>query len=251
MGNAITLPCGLIDMMSNFPRRLGIHFLLLEILIMTLQSTVVEVPVAVSPVGAAVTPEHLLQHQDAVFNIGADILAAERLMFQGVSTREIADAALFGVVNGMNYVDYDFIRGFFKSGQIDKAVSEAAAQKSWERTIKRIVTLFEFTPPKSAAKDAVRKSEAKVKAEAEMAKLDEFQIAEQQTALIEKGDSKSLTKAAALQRELDKRNKGSLDAEKATRKAMADKAISRIKELAKAGTADADDLLNQVVLLLG
>jgi len=84
-----------------------------------------------------------------------------------------------------------------------------------------------------------------------MAKLDEFQIAEQQTALIEKGDSKSLTKAAALQRELDKRNKGSLDAEKATRKAMADQAISRIKELAKAGTADADDLLNQVVLLLG
>jgi hypothetical protein len=228
-----------------------LFLLLLEVLIMTLQSTVVEVPVAVSPVGAAVTPEYLLQHQDTVFNIGADILAAEALLSKGEATREVADAALFRVVKGMSYVDYSFIRGFFKSGQVDKGESEQAAQKSFERAIKRIGSAFEFTPPKSEAKDAVRKSEAKVKAEAEMAKLDEFQIADQQTALIEKGDSKSLTKAAALQRELDKRNKGSLDAEKATRKAMADQAISRIKELAKAGTADADDLLNQVVLLLG
>jgi hypothetical protein len=69
--------------------------------------------------------------------------------------------------------------------------------------------------------------------------------------LIAEGTTKSAKRRLKVSAELDKRNKPVLDAEQVARKATVDKIVERVRELAKAKTADADAILTQVALLLG
>ena len=188
--------------------------------------------------------------QDTIFNIGEETFAAEGLMARGKAALDVLDANLHDIVRGLVYTEFLIVRDYFKGGIIDKGRTEDAAQKVWERSINRFVSTFDFVKPKSEAKDAVRKAEAKAKAVEAMAAFSDGELAEQKADLLAKGDKKSVAQAQKVISEIERRNATEIDAAKAQRKAIVDKLMVRVKELAKAGTVDADDLLIRALHLL-
>jgi len=188
--------------------------------------------------------------QETIFAIGEETFDAEAQMARGKAALDVLDANLHDIVRGLVYSEFLIVRDFFKSGIVDKGRTEDAAQKVWERSINRVVSTFDFVKPKSEAKDAVRKAEAKAKAVAAMAEFSDFELEHQKAELLAKGDKKSVAQAGKVISEIERRNASEIDAAKADRKAMVDKLLARVKELAKAATADADDLLIRALLLL-
>ena len=189
--------------------------------------------------------------QETIFAIGEETLDAEGMMAKGKAALDVLDANLHDIVRGLVFTEFGLVRDFFKSGIVDKGKTEDAAQKVWERSINRVVSTFDFVKPKSEAKDAVRKAEAKEKAVAAMAAFSDFELANQKAELLAKGDKKSVAQAGKVISEIERRNATEIDAAKAARKAVVDKLMARIKELAKAGTEDADALLINALLSLG
>jgi len=189
--------------------------------------------------------------QETIFCIGEQTFDAEGLMARGKAALDVLDANLHDIVKGLVFTEFGLVRDYFKAGIVDKGRTEDAAQKVWERSINRVVSTFDFVKPKSEAKDAVRKSEAKAKAIAAMAELTDFELEHQKAELLIKGDKKSVAQAQKVISEIERRNATELDAAKAQRKAIVDKLIARVKELAKAGTEDADTLLMNALLSLG
>lgn len=189
--------------------------------------------------------------QDTIFNIGEETFAAEGLMARGKAALDVLDANLHDIVRGLVYTEFLIVRDYFKAGIVDKGRTEDAAQKVWERSINRVVSTFDFVKPKSEAKDAVRKAEAKAKAIEAMAAFSDGELADQKADLLAKGDKKSVAQAQKVISEIERRNASEIEAAKAQRKGIVDKLIARVKELAKAGTEDADDLLIRVLHLLG
>jgi hypothetical protein len=192
-----------------------------------------------------------IELQDTLFNIGEETFAAEGLMARGKAQLDVLDANLHDIVHGLVYSEFLIVRDYFKGGIIDKGRTEDAAQKVWERSINRVVSTFDFVKPKSEAKDAVRKAEAKAKAVAAMAAFSDGDLEDQKADLLAKGDKKSVAQAQKVIAEIERRNATEIDAAKAARKAVVDKLMARIKELAKAGTEDADTLLMNALLSLG
>jgi len=192
-----------------------------------------------------------LELQETIFAIGEETLDAEGMMAKGKAALDVLDANLHDIVKGLVFTEFGLVRDFFKAGIVDKGKTEDAAQKVWERSIKRVVDTFDFVRPKSEAKDAVRKAEAKEKAVAAMAAFSDGELADQKADLLAKGDKKSVAQAQKVISEIERRNATELDAAKAARKAVVDKLSARIKELAKAGTEDADTLLMNALLSLG
>jgi len=189
--------------------------------------------------------------QDTIFTIGEETGAAEALMAKGKQALDVLDSNLNDIIKGLSYSEFMLVRDFHKAGNIDKGRSDDAAQKIWERQINRCVSTFDFVKPKSESKDAVRKAEAEAKRRAEFEKLSDAELENKVDALIAEGTTKSRKEAVKVSAELDKRNKPVLDAEQVARKATVDKIVERVRELAKAKTADADAILTQVALLLG
>lgn len=219
-------------------------------------STAIASAIAVQTIGGVPAAEM----QQTIFAIGEETLAAEKLMSDGKAALDVLDANLFDIVTvpgeepgkrvSIPYSEFMLVRDFHKAGAIDKGKSDDAAQKIWERQINRINSAFEFAKPKSESKDAVRKAEAKA---AEIAKLAEFgdgELDDLKAGLLTKGDAKSLREALKLNKEIERRNATELEAAKAQRKAISDKLIARVKELAKAGTDDADSLLISALQML-
>ena len=188
--------------------------------------------------------------QQTIFAIGEETLEAEIAMARGKEALDVLDSNLHDIVKGLPYVEFMLVRDFHKAGAIDKGKSDDAAQKIWERQINRIGSAFDFVKPKSESKDAERKAAAKA---AEVAKLAEFgdgELDDLKSGLLAKGDAKSLREAMKLNKEIDRRNATELEAAKAQRKAISEKLIARVKELAKAGTDDADALLISALQML-
>lgn len=189
--------------------------------------------------------------RDTIFAIGEETFDAEALMARGVAARDVLDANLHDIVKGIAYVEFMLVRDYFKAGIVDKGRSDDAAQKVWERSVNRMVSAFDLVKPKSEAKDAVRKAEAKAKAIAAFEAQDDAALEDTRAELLEKGDQASLRKALAVGKELERRNADSIKAETDQRKLLVSKIVTRVKELSKANTADADDILTQVLCLLG
>jgi hypothetical protein len=189
--------------------------------------------------------------QETIFCIGEQTFDAEGLMARGKAALDVLDANLHDIVKGLVFTEFGLVRDYFKAGIVDKGRTEDAAQKVWERSINRVVSTFDFVRPKSEAKDAVRKAEAKEKAVAAMAAFSDDDLEDQKAALLAKGDKKSVAQAGKVISEIERRNATEIDAAKAARKAVVDKLSARIKELAKAGTEDADALLISALMILG
>lgn len=188
--------------------------------------------------------------QETIFCIGEQTFDAEGLMARGKAALDVLDANLHDIVKGLVFTEFGLVRDYFKAGIVDKGRTEDAAQKVWERSINRVVSTFDFVKPKSEAKDAVRKAEAKEKAVAVMAAFSDGDLEDQKADLLAKGDKKSVAQAGKVISEIERRNATELDAAKAARKAVVDKLSARIKELAKAGTEDADTLLISALMML-
>jgi hypothetical protein len=199
--------------------------------------------------------------RETLFQLGTETFQAERLMARGKEALDVLDANLFGIVKDLSYAEFMKVREFHVAGAVDLLDSVDAAQKRWERQVGRIVANFTvkneegvsvpFTRPKSESKDAVRKAEAKAKEVAKLAAFGDAELIEKRQSLLSKGDDASVREALKLGKEVKRRNAESLDAEKAQTKALVDKIIARVKDLAKSGTDDANDLLFQVASLLG
>ena len=205
---------------------------------------------AIATVVSMIGGRPAVELQDTIFTIGEETLAAENLMSQGKQRLDVLDANLHDIVLGIPYVEFMLVRDYHKAGAIDKGRTDDAAQKVWERQINRLVSTFDFVKPKSEAKDAVRKAEAKAKQIAAFEALDDDALEDAKSELLGKGDQASLRKALTIGKELERRNADSIKGESDQRKLMVSKITTRIKELAKAGTDDADDILTTVLLLL-
>ena len=206
---------------------------------------------AIATVVSMIGGRPAVELQDTIFTIGEETLAAENLMSQGKQLLDVLDANLNDIVKGIPYVEFMLVRDYHKAGAIDKGRTDDAAQKVWERQINRLVSTFDFVKPKSEAKDAVRKAEAKAKQIAAFEALDDDALEDAKADLLGKGDQSSLRKALTIGKELDRRNADSIKGESEQRKLMVSKITTRIKELAKAGTDDADNLLASVLMMLG
>ena len=209
---------------------------------------------ASSAVAVAVTmigDRPAVELQETIFCIGEETLAAESLMAQGKQALDVLDANLYDIIKGLPYDQFMLVRDYHKAGSIDKGRSDDAAQKIWERQINRCGSAFEFVKPKSESKDAERKAAKRAEEVAKLAEFGDGELLDLRDAHLRKGDSKSIAQAQKLAKELERRNASELDAEKVQRKITVDKIVARVKELSKAGTADADDLLVQVAMLLG
>jgi hypothetical protein len=178
---------------------------------------------------------------------------------KAVSAQEIAERSLaschvaaFDLVKGLNYVEFQYVRSQFIIGGVDSGMTAGAAEQVWDvKVIKPVCAQFGFVRPKSQEKDAVRKAEAEAKRRAEFEKLSDAELENKFDALVAQGSKSAMVQATKVTAELEKRQKPILDAEQVARKATVDKIVERVRELAKAKTADADALLTQVALLLG
>lgn len=210
--------------------------------------------VATSAVAVSVPMIHgkpAVELQDTIFTIGEETGEAEALMAKGKAALDVLDSNLHDIIKGLNYVEFMLVRDFHKAGNIDKGKSDDAAQKIWERQINRCVSTFDFVKPKSESKDAVRKAEAKQKEIDKLAEFSDDELIDRKMDLLRMGDNKSLNEAKKLNAEVARRNASVIEAEKAQIKALVEKINTRVKELAKAGTDDAIELLTQVAMTLG
>lgn len=210
---------------------------------------------AVSAIAQPVTPtidgRPAVELQETIFSIGRETADAELLMSKGKSALATLDANLHDIVKGLPYVEYVVVRDFYKSGIIDLGKTDDAANQAWIRSINRIRTTFDFVPPKAESKDAERMAKKRAEAIAKLEAFSDEELEEHKETLLGRGDNKSLAEVRKINSELERRNKTEIDAAKANRKAMVEKIRQRVGELAKAGTADADELLTQVLLMLG
>lgn len=186
-----------------------------------------------------------------IFQLGFDSCKAVTATEMAERTLAQCQTALFDLVKGLNYVEFQYIRNQFIAGGVDSGKTAGASEQVWDKQVNAIVKSFGYVRPKSESKDAVRKAEAEAKRRAEFEKLSDAELEEKVEALVRKGDTRSLKEATKVNAELDKRNKPVLDAEQVARKAVVDKIIARVRDLAKAKTSDADDLLTQVAMMLG
>jgi hypothetical protein len=211
-----------------------------------------------SVVSSAVAESVLMLHgkpasswNETIIQLGFDSCKAVTATEVAERTLAQCQTSLFDLVKGLNYVEFQYIRGQFIIGGVDSGKTAGASEQVWDKQIGAIVKSFGFERPKSESKDAKRKAEAEAKRRAEFEKLSDAQLENKVDALIAEGTTKSRKEAVKVSAELDKRNKPVLDAEQVARKATVDKIVERVRELAKAKTADADALLTQVALLLG
>ena len=217
------------------------------------------VATAVNSVVASASAESVLvlhgkpasEWDSTIFQLGFDSCKAHTAGEEAARTMAQCQTALFDLVKGLNYLEFQYIRNQFVSGGVDSGKTAGAAEQVWDKQVNAVCKSFGFVRPKSESKDAVRKAEAEAKRRAEFAKLSDAELQEKAETLVRKGDTKSFKEAAKISAELDKRNKPVLDAEQVARQAVVDKVIKRVRDLAKAKTSDADALLTQVALLLG
>ncbi len=169
------------------------------------------------------------------------------------ATRSLSqcDTALFDLVNGKPYVEFMTVRKYYVTGCRDKgAPTDEAASKVWERSINRIMSSCGFERPKSESEAAKRMAAKRAEQAAKFADKSDGELIEQRASLLSRGDSKSVKAAMEIVKEIERREKPLIDAAETARKALLDKLVKRAKELAKAGTEDADHKLTAALLAL-
>jgi len=144
----------------------------------------------------------------------------------------------------IKYDDFKIIRGFYVGAAYDAgAVSIPAAEKVWEDAIKELATEAGYTRPKSDDKDAKRMAEKRAKLVEKYAPESTGALVEKKAELLAKGDNKSLSLVKEINDEVKRREKPAEDEAQKARAVTRDAIVARARELCKAGTADADELL--------
>lgn len=211
-----------------------------------------------SVVASAVAESILMLHgkpasdwDSTIFQLGFDSCKAVTATEIAERTLAQCQTAMFDLVKGLNYVEFQYVRNQFIAGGVDSGKTAGASEQVWDKQVNAIVKSFGFVRPKSEAKDAKRKAEAEAKRRAEFEKLTDADLKAKVDELVAVGSKSAMTQAAKVTAEIEKRQKPILDAEQVARQATVDQIIKRVKELAKAKTPDADDMLTQVAMMLG
>ena len=211
-----------------------------------------------SVVASAVAESVLMMHgkpasdwDSTIFQLGFDSCKAVTATEIAERTLAQCQTALFDFLKGLNYVEFQYTRNQFIAGGVDSGKTAGASEQVWDKQVNASVKSFTYVRPTSTAKDAVRKAEAEAKRRAEFEKLSDTELENKVDALVAQGSKSAMVQATKVTAELEKRQKPILDAEQVARKATVDKIVERVRELAKAKTADADAMLTQVALLLG
>lgn len=211
-----------------------------------------------SVVASAVAESILMLHgkpasdwDSTIFQLGFDSCKAVTATEIAERTLAQCQTAMFDLVKGLTYVEFQYVRNQFIAGGVDSGKTAGASEQVWDKQVNAIVKSFGFVRPKSEAKDAKRKAEAEAKRRAEFEKLTDADLKAKVDELVAVGSKTAMTQAAKVTAEIEKRQKPILDAEQVARQATVDQIIKRVKELAKAKTPDADDMLTQVAMMLG
>ena len=176
--------------------------------------------------------------------LGRDYFMAEDALTAATRSLGKCDIALFDMVKGLPYAEFKTVRGFVVNGLRDKgSPSDEAAGKSWERAINRIASSCGFERPKATSEAAERMAKKRAEQAAKFADKSDGELLELRSELAAKGDTKSLAQARIIAKELETREKPAIDAAQGLRVQMRDKLIARAKDLCKAGTTDADNML--------
>lgn len=188
---------------------------------------------------------------ETIEQLGRDYWMAEDAKTQAERSLSRCDTALFDIVKGVDYKRFIAIRAAYVTGCRDKgAPSDEAAAKIWERAINRIGNSCGFERPKAESEAAKRMAAKRAALAKQFEAKTDGELIEQRNALVAHGDTKSLKQATEIAKEIERREKPVLDAAQTARKAVLDKLVTRAKELAKAGTPDADDKLTAALLAL-
>ena len=188
---------------------------------------------------------------ETIEQLGRDYWVAEDA--KQIAERKLSqcDTALFDIVKGVGYRRFVAIRAAYVTGCRDKgAPTDEAASKVWERSINRIMSSCGFERPKSESEAAKRMAAKRAEQVAKFADKSDGELIETRAALLSKGDSKSVKAAMEIVKEIERREKPVLDAAETARKAVLEQLVKRAKELAKAGTDDADAKLTAALLAL-
>jgi hypothetical protein len=188
---------------------------------------------------------------ETIEQLGRDYWVAEDA--KQIAERKLSqcDTALFDIVKGVGYRRFVAIRAAYVTGCRDKgAPTDEAASKVWERSINRIMSSCGFERPKSESEAAKRMAAKRAEQVAKFADKSDGELIETRAALLSKGDSKSVKAAMEIVKEIERREKPILDAAETARKAVLEQLVKRAKELAKAGTDDADAKLTAALLAL-
>lgn len=218
------------------------------------QADVAPAQSAIPGVNAVAVPEPVVltaSELETIEQLGRDYWMAEDAKTTAERKLSQCDTALFDILKGVDYRRFMAIRAAYITGCRDKgAPSDEAAERTFQRAVNRLGNSFGYEKPKAESEAAKRMAEKRAELAATYASKTDGELIEQKKELTDKGDTKSMRKAIEIQKELERREKPVLDAAQAARKAVLDKLITRAKDLAKAGTADADEKLTRALLAL-
>jgi hypothetical protein len=205
---------------------------------------------AVAPAIETIGGKPVAEIESTIVDIGFQTFRTVKAMDDNKQALETLDVNLFDWVKGINYPEFMKVRDIYMTGAVDAGAAPTYAQKLWENQIGRLSSNMGFMRPKSESKDAERKAKAKAEQIEKLAEFGDGELIEKRDALLAKGDVKSLNAAKVFASELERRNEGALKVERENRKSIVETITKRVKELAKAETADADAILAQVAAML-
>jgi hypothetical protein len=149
------------------------------------------------------------------------------------------------------YPEYLQVRSWAIAKYFDEgAPTTDAAERQWERQINRLRALG-WQSPKAKTADAERMAKKRAEEAAKYAGKSDGELLEQKAELVAKGDTKSMTQATALQKEIERREKPEQDKLQADIKVLHETLRKRASEWAKAGSVQALEALTSALNALG
>jgi hypothetical protein len=149
------------------------------------------------------------------------------------------------------YPEYLQVRSWAIAKYFDcGAPTTDAAERQWERQINRLRALG-WQSPKAKTADAERMAKKRAEEAAKYAGKSDGELLEQKAELIAKGDTKSMSQATALQKEIERREKPEQDKLQADIKVLHDTLKKRASEWAKAGSVESLERLTNALMALG
>ena len=216
--------------------------------IATVEATIKEIGFASQKETAKIS-----KSQDELNRLNANLLGwIAQLDADGKVMRYADDHALTPKkIIPIKYDDFKIIRGFYVGAAYDAgAVSIEAAEKVWEAAIKELASEAGYTRPKAESVDAVRMAEKRAKLIEKYAPESDGALIEKKEKALKEGDNKAVALVKEINDELARREKPELDKAQKARVVTRDAIIARAKELCKAGTSDADELLIAALLAM-
>jgi hypothetical protein len=200
---------------------------------------------------------------ETLVQLGFDMGKAHGVIDAGKRSLAQCDKALFDWVKSANYDEFQLIRREVILGLVDSGCSGSTngAEQMWDKAVNRICREFTvavvndkgvtemvaYARPKSQSKDAVRKSEAKAKLQAEFASKSDADLEQEKTDLLSKGDTKSLNRVKQVNAEMDNRAKPEIDKRRAELDLLVKVINEKVKALAKVGDSNAMDKLTMAL----